>query len=124
MYRFVPVFRSWLRFAPLLLSITVLTSCNLFGPFACTDELGVEVRPRERTIRVGESFTAEAIGTSCGGRERFPYAVEWRSADTTIARVNAQSGQVTGVTVGATSIGAYEQNQAWGGVRVTVRAGS
>ena len=103
----------------------LLGGCEVLSPLAvCTDELTVEIRPSSRTIRVGQGFTAQAIGISCGGRERKPLAVEWRSTDPAIARVDSGTGRVIAVAPGEARIGAHDhfggQDMSWGSVRVRV----
>jgi Bacterial Ig-like domain (group 2) len=94
-------------------------------PFgACTDELGVEIRPRERTIRVGESFQAQATGITCGGRKRWKMEMYWATVDTSIIRVD-RGGQVNGLKPGFAAVEAYEPPDtsfSWGSVQVRVLA--
>jgi hypothetical protein len=117
-----------MRFAaamrPLALGVPLLFlgSCGLL-PTVCTMEFGVEIRPAARSLAVGEEFTAQATGVSCGGRDRSPYAVTWISSDTTVASVHPESGRVRGVAPGTAEIRAHDHPDHawwWGAVAVTV----
>jgi uncharacterized protein YjdB len=113
--------RTALRALLLPLTAAVLASCNL--PTVCTQELSVEVLPRDRSIRIGQEFTATATAVSCGGRERSPYTVAWTSRDPAVAGVDAATGRVQGLSSGTARIRAHEPHDAeavWGEVRVTV----
>jgi uncharacterized protein YjdB len=116
--------RHWIGAAAAALSLAGASGCRT--PFtACTLELRVEVSPAEKTIRVGESFQARAEGVSCGGRDRSPYAVDWRTADTGVVSVDATTGRVTGLAPGTATVTAHEPTVSadWslGSVRVTVQ---
>jgi hypothetical protein len=121
MIRKTAIFRGLSIFA---VSAWLLTGCAyLIGP-DCTTELGVEIRPREQTMRVGQEFTAQATGISCGGRERFPYSVTWSSTDPGVAQVDATTGRVCGVSPGTARIQAHDVEGLggrWGEIHVTVR---
>jgi uncharacterized protein YjdB len=107
----------------LITLLPALGSCGILLPIACTDELGVEIRPRERTLRVGQEFTATATGTSCGGRERFSYSVRWSSTAPDVAQVDSISGRVRASSAGIARIQAHEPGSSpalWGEVLVTV----
>lgn len=98
-------------------------SCGVLLPTDCTSELGVQIRPAEWAIRVGQEFTPTATGTSCGGRQRFPYSVTWSSSDPAIATVVAGSGRVVALSVGTVRILAHDVDGGpgvLGEVRVTV----
>jgi hypothetical protein len=106
-----------------LAACAFLASCGAWLPTACTSELGVDIQPRERTIWVGEEFTATSTGVSCGGRQRFPYSVSWSSTDPDVAEVDEISGRVRGLSEGSAVIRATERGSSpafWGEVRVTV----
>jgi uncharacterized protein YjdB len=84
-----------------------LAGCSGF-PIACTDELGIEVEPAEKTIRVGETLQARAFGVTCGGREREPYTVAWRTGSPGIVRVDGETGVITGLAPGTATVTAHE----------------
>jgi uncharacterized protein YjdB len=85
-----------------------LAGCGGILPTACTDELGIEVEPEQRTIRVGETVQARAFGVTCGGRKRSPYTVAWRTANAGIVSVDPQSGVITGLAPGTATVTAHE----------------
>ena len=87
--------------------VALLAACDpasIFG--GCSDDLLTRVDPRNRTLRVGESYVAGASAWGCRGTKRL--SDEWRYfvIDTTIARVDSLTGRVTGRAVGATDVGA------------------
>jgi hypothetical protein len=88
---------------------------------SCTDDLVLGVSPAERTIRVGETFTADAGALGCGGRHRLTDSWTWRAADSAVVGVDSVSGAITGRAVGETTVSPtgrkYGRN---GDVRVTV----
>jgi hypothetical protein len=90
--------------AALLVSSLLGTACA-GGPFApaCPADFAVQVEPGERTIAIGESFTATATAITCGGRDRAPYAAAWRSSNRQVAEVDA-SGRITGIADGTARI--------------------
>lgn len=97
--------------------------CDLILPADCPTDIGWEVRPQQRTVRVGESFTAEAFVLRCGGRDRERARVVWRSADPMVAQVDSVSGRVSGVAPGNTQVEARDPGGApasWSPVPVTV----
>lgn len=102
----------------------LLSGCNL--PLVegdCPADIGWEVRPSERTLRVGESFTAEAFVVTCGGRDRKRAAVVWRSSAASVAQVDSLSGRVTGVAPGSVRVEAHApagQTGNWNPVQATV----
>jgi hypothetical protein len=125
MNREVKTWRRLPRFvAALAAAVVVATTagCNL--PTACTSELGMIVQPGQQTLVVGQSFRAEAIGTSCGGRQRWTQPVFWETPDTAVVSVERETGRITGRAVGSAVVTAYERNDRngprWGEVRVTV----
>lgn len=72
----------------------------------CTQDLRTQVEPRNRTVRVGESYTAAASAWGCSGTRLL--SDEWRyfAVDTAIARVDSVTGRVTARAVGTTDVGA------------------
>jgi uncharacterized protein (DUF58 family) len=114
---------TFLRLLLITVFVPGLASCGVLVPTACTQELGVEVRPRDQTLSVGREFTATATGVSCGGRQRFPYAVRWHSTDPAVAQVDSLSGRVRALSVGTARIQAHEpgtRHAFWGEVLVNV----
>ena len=113
-----------LRLVAPLAAAALLSSCNLTLPGTdCPADIGWEVRPSERTIRVGQSFTAEAFVITCGGRDKKRTAVMWRSSDPGVAQVDSLSGRVTGVAPGSVQVEAHDlpgQTGYWNPVRITV----
>ena len=88
-------------------AISLLASGETVGILGgCTDDLLSRVDPRNRTLRVGESYVASASAWSCGGTKRLSDEWEFFVADTAIARVDARTGRVTARSVGATDVGA------------------
>jgi uncharacterized protein YjdB len=85
-----------------------LAGCGSFLPTACTDELGIQVEPERRTIRVGDTVQARAFGVTCGGREREPYTVAWRTANAGVVSVDGETGVITGLAPGTATVTAHE----------------
>ncbi len=85
-----------------------LSGCGSFLPTACTDELGIEIEPEQRTIRVGETLQARAFGVTCGGKKRSPYEVAWRTTNTGIVSVDGETGVITGLAPGTAAVTAHE----------------
>lgn len=104
--------------------LTGLGACQLpFG--ACTDELRIEFSPRERSLGIGESFTPVFRLSSCGGQKKLSTSITWQSADPAIASVDPQSGRITGVAPGQTSVtGTTDRYHVSQAVQVTVQAPS
>lgn len=103
--------------------LPILASCGPLIPTVCTQELGVELSPGDRTLRVGEAFTATATGVSCGGRERFPHTVRWASTAPEVASVDSITGRVLAVSAGTAHIQAREPGSTagyWGEIVVSV----
>src|SRR4051812_26515534 len=92
--------------AKLIVSILALSSaigCSVVAP-NCPDDLSLRVEPTVATIGVGESITATGEFRGCGGRQRLDDDILWSSADSTIARVDAATGRITGRVPGATVV--------------------
>ena len=108
----------------LVAAIALLAGCEDFGiGGTCTRELGVRLAPADTTIQVGQSFRASVQLSSCGGNEPVRDVITWRSADTTIATVDARTGTVAGRVPGTTTIiPDGERYGTVGHVQVTVRA--
>lgn len=82
----------------LCMLLPVLSGC------ACTLELSSNLRPREATIKVGESTTPTFEIMSCGGREMVLDTIVWTSANPQIASVDRTTGTITGRSVGQVEI--------------------
>jgi uncharacterized protein YjdB len=93
------------------LAVLSLGGCRLL-PTACTLELRTEVSPAERTIRVGESFTAQAFTVTCGGRDRERADVTWNTTDAAVVDVEAATGRITGKAPGTATVAAQEPSSA------------
>jgi hypothetical protein len=110
------------RLLLLLVPLLLLGGCGFLDP-VCPADFGVEVVPREQTLREGESFSVRAFALTCGGRNRAPYPAAWTSSDDGVARVDP-TGRVTAVAPGTTDVVATEPGlppgAGWGSVRVTV----
>ncbi|CAN5806445.1 hypothetical protein BH23GEM8_BH23GEM8_22760 [soil metagenome] len=102
----------------LLGSALLLSGCNVL-PTACTDELGFEIRPAERTIAVGESVVPTATEVTCSGRIRTPLAVTWYADDATVVRVDSVLGMITGLKAGRARVEAFTDMPV-GSVEITV----
>jgi hypothetical protein len=92
--------------AKLIISVLALSSaigCSIVAP-NCPDDLLLRVDPTEATISVGESITATGEFRGCGGRQHLDDDILWSSADSSIARVDAATGRITGRTPGATVV--------------------
>lgn len=89
-----------------LLAPLALSACGGLLPTAdCPLDLGYRVTPTSATLAVGQSVTAKGERLECHGTRRSPDEVAWRSADTTIATVDASSGRITAHSVGSTTVG-------------------
>ena len=87
----------------------------------CTNELGVVLSPAERTVAVGEGFTAAVALSTCGG---LPLAdtFNWWARDLAVVRVDPATGRITGVAQGATWVEVTgDRYGLLGAARVTVR---
>jgi uncharacterized protein YjdB len=104
--------------AILLGSALLLGGCNVI-PTACTDELGFEIRPRQRTIVVGETVVPTATEVTCGGRIRTPLAVTWQTDNEAVVRVDPEFGMITGLAPGRARVVAFTDMEV-GAVEITV----
>ena len=91
------------------ISLAAVSVCLGFGaclPFTsgCDADLLVRMSPADTSIRVGEQFHVGVTLRGCGGQRPLSDAISWASEDSTIARVDATTGMVTGLRVGATVI--------------------
>lgn len=103
-----------------LAAAVLVTACSGL-PTVCTDELGFGVRPSERTLAVGESFTPEARATTCSGRETVDIDWEWSASDTTVVRVDARTGRTVGLRPGEAVVIATESPHGGLDLHVQVR---
>jgi uncharacterized protein YjdB len=90
------------------LCCVVASGCGAILSGDCTDELGINLSPGEKTVSVGQSFTPSLELTTCGGRKRWHPTVVWLTADTTVVRVDSISGRITGRAQGSAHITAVE----------------
>ena len=99
-----------------------LSGCNT--PTVCPSDLRLHVSPAERTIAVGESFTATAEALGCGGTRRLSEAWVWRVADTAVVRVDSLSGRITGRAPGSAFVEAHGRTYGYlgAGVQDTVQS--
>ena len=110
------------RTAPLLVIWTAgLLACQ--DTTVCPADLRMRVTPAERTIAVGESFTATAEALGCGGTRRLEETWTWGTEDTAVVTVESTSGRITGRAPGAAFVGVRGQRYGslGAGVRVTVQ---
>ena len=64
----------------------------------CLTVVGFHVDPQATTLRVGQSFTPNATVTGC--RADAGESWTWTANDTTVLRVEAQTGRATGLAPG------------------------
>jgi hypothetical protein len=105
--------------APLL----VVWAAGLLGcqdTMVCPSDLQMRVTPSERTIAVGESFTATAEALGCGGTQRLEETWTWGTRDTAIVAVEPASGRITGRAPGAAFVGVRGERYGNLGVGVQV----
>lgn len=107
---------------PTLLLALALTGCSrtTFEP-VCLGDFAVEVTPTERTIQVGQSFTAAATAVTCGGRRREPYTAAWRTTRRDVVEVE-QNGRITGLRPGVAEVTVHDPTVSadWAWTRLTV----
>ncbi len=88
----------------LCISLVLLASCSDDRIFVCTTELTVRVESSRQTLRVGETTTARASATTCGGTRSVSYVWRYASSDSAVARVDSVTGVIQGVAPGSTTI--------------------
>lgn len=93
--------------ASALFFVLGLGGCGII-PTACTEELGFAVEPDQRTLRVGETLQARAFEVTCGGRKRSRMEAVWRTQDTGVVSVNAETGLITALAPGSAVVAAFE----------------
>ena len=77
---------------------SVLAGCSSPSD-ACDGALGVTLRPVDTTLVVGQQFTPQALLSKCQ-----PNTSAWSAQDTTIVRVDPQSGLTTAIAPGRTQL--------------------
>lgn len=85
-----------------------VSGCAAIFSGDCTDELGINLSPSEKTVSIGQSFTPSLELTTCGGRKRWHPNVVWLTADTGVVRVDSISGRITGRAQGSALVTAVE----------------
>jgi hypothetical protein len=85
-----------------VLAVIAASACSQLpgATGVCTSDLSWRLAPRERTLRVGETFTPELALFGCGGSERLSDVATWSAADARLTAVDARSGRVTALAVG------------------------
>jgi hypothetical protein len=71
---------------------------------ACTDDLSWRLTPRERTLRVGESFTPELALFGCRGSRRLSDVVTWATENGDVVAVDAATGRVAALAAGQATV--------------------
>lgn len=110
----------FVRTLAVLAACSLASGCSAF--VACTDDLSYRVSPTSSTLAIGQTFTATAEFRGCRGSKHLDDTISWETADSTIAIVNASSGQVTGRSPGTTQVQARRATYglAWPPIAVTV----
>ena len=99
-----------------------LGACSV-PPFGrdCTDELRIQLAPRDTSVVVGASFQARVSLSTCGGSKRLSDTFTWSSLDPTVVQVIASTGRVTAVAIGETTVNVVGARYGpVGGVRIMV----
>lgn len=94
---------AW-RSAAAFAVIVGVGGCTSIFTSDCADELSVHMDPSDTTIAVGQQFTEHVSLTTCGGTRRVADSFTWRSDDPTVVTVDRDTGLVTAIGVGQTSI--------------------
>jgi uncharacterized protein YjdB len=82
-------------------------SCSRESPSfvsVCTRELTSTLTPHDTAVALGSHFTARVALASCGGSEHLTDTFTWISEDSSIARVDPASGNVTATGLGGTTL--------------------
>lgn len=77
---------------------------RVVDPGACTDELRVQLTPRDTAVSVGSAFTAAVALSTCGGRQPLADTFTFASTNAAAASVDAATGRVTAVGAGQADI--------------------
>jgi hypothetical protein len=95
--------------------------CGLI-PTGCDADLQMRVSPTERTLAVGESFTARLQFLGCGGTRPVSDVITWSATDTAVVRVDSTSGLVIGRRAGQTRVvGSGRKYGTGASIPITVR---
>lgn len=86
-----------------LLGLLAASACSRITG-ACTDDLSWRLTPRERTLRVGESFTPELALFGCRGSKRLSDVVTWGTEDEGVVAVDAATGRVAALAAGQATV--------------------
>jgi hypothetical protein len=81
----------------------LLGACTLF-PTGCDADLLIQMSPADTSIRVGDQFHVGVTLRGCHGQRPLSDVVLWTSDDSSVARVGAATGTVSGVRPGDTVI--------------------
>ena len=88
-----------------MVALSISAAACSGSPFGdCTDELRVNISPRDTSVAIGAAFQAKVALSTCGGDKRLTDTFTWMSVDPAIARVGAADGRVTAVAPGETTI--------------------
>jgi hypothetical protein len=92
---------DWLRFAGVAM-MSVSSACTITTP--CDgDVLYVHPVPGDTTVAIGQQFTARISVSTCGKRA-VDDTFTWSSEDTTVLRVERETGLVMAVASGRTRL--------------------
>ena len=90
--------------ATALLSLGTAGCSVLLDPTSCTQELRVQVTPRDTTVSVGNTFTPSVTLSSCGGKERLSDSFTYETTNPAAATVHPNTGRVTATGAGQADI--------------------
>jgi hypothetical protein len=100
-----------------VLALGLTGACNT----GCDADLRIRLTPVEQTLVVGQSFTPSIALRGCGGTEPLSDVITWIAQDTTIVRIDSQSGRTLALRSGETVLLATGRTYgAVGEVAVTV----
>ncbi len=109
------------RLIPGLSLIALLLLIAACETGVCHHGIMIEVEPSAVTLAIGESVTPSATIDSCPDGVR-PLVLLWTPEDSTVVSVDAESGTITGLTVGDTDVvGANQSGSALYTLPVQVR---
>ena len=102
--------------------VALALGCSATEP-VCPADLERRVTPATASLAVGERRTVQGQFLGCGGTERLTDVIRWSVADSTVARVDAVTGEVTARAVGTTVVqGTGQQYGPLPSITITVRA--
>ncbi|WP_156798955.1 Ig-like domain-containing protein [Gemmatimonas aurantiaca] len=110
--------RGWVT--ALCMPFLLLASCRDTPISVCTAELTVVVESSRQTLRVGDTTTASASATTCGGTRPVHYVWRYSSSDSTIARIDSVTGLVRAAGLGNATIRAERNAIPMGFLAITV----